>query len=212
MPCPDNRQLHNLYQQRIFDTSVDCFRQIIPADVEKRTKHIVAAVSLRADDRILDVGCGIGVLIPHIQRFGVRYIVGCDLSAAMLSEAKKRYPNVHFWCGDVIDIPQELGPFDVVFFNAVFGNVWNQRQVLVSISTHLTSTGRIVISHPMGATFAEQLRAENPKMIPHSLPNKKDTAELIQGIPLTIKYFSDEKCLYLCILEHVSIEPGVTYS
>ncbi len=92
MPCADNRQQHNLYQQRVFDTSVECFRQAIPADVEKRTEKIIAAANLMAGHRVLDVGTGIGVLIPHIQRFGVRYIVGCDLSAAMLSEAQKRYP------------------------------------------------------------------------------------------------------------------------
>jgi SAM-dependent methyltransferase len=201
--CADNRQQHNLYQQRIFDTSVECFRQAIPADVEKRTEQIVAAANPIASDRVLDVGTGIGVLIPHIQRFGVRYIVGCDLSAAMLSEAKKRYPNVRFWCGDVIDIPRELGPFDVVFFNAVFGNMWNQRHALVSTSAHLTPSGRIIISHPMGATFAKQLRAKDPKMIPHSLPSEKGTAELIRGLPIKIQHVSDEKHLYLCILQHV---------
>jgi 2-polyprenyl-3-methyl-5-hydroxy-6-metoxy-1,4-benzoquinol methylase len=199
----DNRQQHNLYQQRIFNTSVDCFRQVIPADVENRTEQIVAAAELTAGDRVLDVGTGIGVLIPHIQRFGVRYIVGCDLSAAMLSEAEKRYPNVRFWCGDVIDISRDLGPFDVVFFNAVFGNMWNQRHALESTSALLTPTGRIIISHPMGAAFAEQLRAKDPKMIPHSLPGKKRTAELIQGLPLKMQYFCDEECLYLCVVEHV---------
>ena len=202
-PRAEKRQQHNLYQQRLFDTSVECFRQAIPADVEKRTAKIVAAANLTASDRVLDVGTGIGVLMPHIQRFGVRYIVGCDLSVAMLSEARKRYPNVHFWCGDIIDIPRELGPFDVVFFNAVFGNMWNQRNALESASAHLTATGRIIISHPMGAAFAEQLRTKDPKMIPHSLPNRKGTAELVRGLPLRIQYFSDEECLYLCIVEHL---------
>lgn len=205
MPCAGNRQQHNLYQQRIFDTSVECFRQAIPADVEKRTEQIVAAANLTASDRVLDVGTGIGVLIPHIQRFGVRYIVGCDLSAAMLSEVQKRYPNVRLWCGDVVDIPRELGPFDVVLFNAVFGNMWNQRNALQSASGHLTPAGRIIISHPMGAAFAEQLRANDPKMIPHSLPSKKVTAELIRGLPLKVQFFSDEERLYLCIVEHVPI-------
>ncbi len=109
MPCADDRQRHNRYQQRIFDTSVECFRQAIPADVEKRTEQIVAAANLGAGDRVLDVGTGIGVLIPYIQRCGVGRIVGCDLSAAMLSEAQERYPNVRFWCGDVVDIPREMG-------------------------------------------------------------------------------------------------------
>jgi riboflavin kinase len=201
----DNRQQHNLYQRRIFDTSVECFRQAIPADVEKRTEQIVAAANLTASDRVLDVGTGIGVLIPHIQRFGVRYIVGCDLSATMLSEVQKRYPNVRLWCGDIVDFPRELGPFDVVFFNAVFGNMWNQRDALRSASAHLTGAGRIIISHPMGAAFAEQLRADDPKMIPHSLPSKKVTAELIRGLPLKVQFFRDEERLYLCIVEHVPI-------
>ena len=111
MPCADNRQQHNLYQQRKFDTSVECFRQAIPADVENRTEKIVAAANLAASDRVLDVGTGIGVLIPHIVRFGVRYIVGCDLSAAMLFEVQTRYPNVHLWCGDVVVPPGNAKPF-----------------------------------------------------------------------------------------------------
>lgn len=205
MPCADDRRQHNRYQERVFDTSVECFRQAIPADVEKRTEQIVAAADLKAGDRVLDVGTGVGVLIPYIQRSGVGDIVGCDLSAAMLSEAQKRYPNVHFWCGDVIDIPREMGSFDVVFFNAVFGNMWNQRHTLLSASARLTPTGRIVISHPMGAAFAEQLRARDPKMVLHSLPGKKRTAELIHGLPLKIQYFSDQELLYLCILENVPV-------
>lgn len=208
MPCADSRQQHNRYQQRIFDTSVECFRQAIPADVEKRTEHIVAAADLKAGDRVLDVGTGIGVLIPHIQRFGIRCIVGCDLSAAMLSEAQNRYPNVRFWCGDVVDIPREMGSFDVVFFNAVFGNMWNQRHALESASAHLTPTGRIIISHPMGAPFAEQLRANDPKMILHSLPSEESTTELIRGLPLKIRTFSDQVLLYLCIVEHVPDTPS----
>jgi len=208
VPCDHERQQHNRYQQRMFDTSVECFRQAIPAKVEKRTEQIVAAANLTAGDRVLDVGTGIGVLIPYMQRFGVRCIVGCDLSAAMLAEAQNRYPNTRFWCGDVVDIPREMGPFDVVFFNAVFGNMWNQRHALASTSAHLTATGRIIISHPMGAAFAEQLRAADPKMVLHPLPSEKSTAGLIRNLPLKIHYFSDQQLLYLCILEHVPNTPS----
>ena len=208
MTCADDRQQHNRYQQRVFDTSVECFRQAIPADVEERTEQIVAAANLKAGDRVLDVETGIGVLIPYIQRCGVRFIVGCDLSAAMLSEAQKRYLKVRFWRGDVVDLPREMGPFDVVFFNAVFGNMWNQRHALLSSAAHLTATGRIIVSHPMGATFAEQLRANDPKMVLHPLPSEKRTAELIRGLPLRLQCFSDQELLYLCILEHVPVTPS----
>jgi SAM-dependent methyltransferase len=201
VPTPDRRRRHNLYQQRVFDDSVESFRQPIPADVQRRTEQIVAAARLSADDRVLDVGTGIGVLIPHIQRFGVRDIVGCDLSEPMLLEARKRHPGVKFWRGDVIDISPALGSFDAIFFNAVFGNMWNQGDTLEISAAHLTRNGRVVISHPMGAAFAQELAAKDPKMIPHTLPSENRIGELIRALPLKVQTFRDEKHLYLCVLE-----------
>lgn len=195
-----NRREHNRYQRRIFDSKVECFRQPIPADVEGRTAQIVAAARLEASDRVLDVGTGIGVLIPHIRRIGVRDIVGCDLSEPMLAEARKRYPEVDFWRGDVIDIPESLGPFDAIFFNAVFANMWSQRDALKISAGHLARRGRIIISHPMGAAFAGKLAAEDPRMIPHTLPGEGRIAELIHDLPLNVEAFRDEQDLYLCVL------------
>lgn len=200
MTDPENRRQHNLYQRQVFDKKVEFFRQPIPEDVQLRTEQIVDAANLKLGDRVLDVGTGTGVLIPHIQRFGVWEIIGCDLSEPMLAEARMRYPEVQFWCGDVVDFPSELGRFDAVFFNAVFGNMWDQRQTL-SVSTKLlTEGGRIIISHPMGAAFAEKLAAEDPKMVPHPLPDKERLADLIRELPLTVEIFRDEKDLYLCVL------------
>ncbi len=207
MPSPDKRRQHNLYQRQVFDENVEFFRQPIPADVQERTEQIVAAANLKPNDRVLDVGTGIGVLIPHIQHFGVRDIIGCDLSEPMLAEARKRYPGVSFWRGDVIDIPSALGPFDAIFFNAVFGNMWNQQDTLRISEEHLNENGRIIISHPMGSTFAKELAAQDPKMIPHTLPGEKRMAELIRDLPLKVQAFRDEKHLYLCVLEHI---PGTS--
>ena len=197
---PATRQAHNRYQQRVFEKNVDFFKKSIPEDVNRRTAGIVAAADLRPGHRVLDVGTGIGVLIPHIQRFGVRDIIGCDLSQPMLAEARRRYPEVQFWCGDVIDFPQASGPFDTIFFNAVFGNMWDQRETLKVSAGLLNQNGRIIISHPMGAAFADKLAAEDPRMVPHPLPSKDRVAELTCDLPLHVQGFRDEKDLYLCVL------------
>jgi riboflavin kinase len=201
VPDSDRRREHNLYQQRVFGENVEFFRQPIPADVQRRTAQIAAAAKLKSTDRVLDVGTGIGVLIPHIRSFGVREIIGCDLSESMLAEARKRYPEVNFWCGDVVDIPPAFGPFDAIFFNAVFGNMWNQRDALRISAGHLTRQGRIIISHPMGAAFAEELAAKDPRMILHPHPGEGRIESLILGLPLTVKILRDEKRFYLCVLE-----------
>jgi riboflavin kinase len=118
----------------------------------------------------------------------------------MLAEARARYPDVRFWQGDVIDLPDELGQFDVAFFNGMFGNVWNQRDALASVLAQLTATGRIVISHPLGAAFVDRINRENPCMVPNRLPRGEALAELIDGLPLEVARLEEEEELYLCVL------------
>ena len=194
----DKRQLHNHYQQQTFDSQVEIFRQFIPEQIQERNKLIVATAGLTSNDRVLDAGTGVGVLIPHIQAYHVTRIVACDISPAMLSEAQIRYPNLQFWCGDVIDLPEEFGVFDTVFFNAMFGNILNQEQTLAMIGARLSPTGRIVISHPMGASFQAQLNRENPRLVPHVLPDRDGINKLIVGLSLQVYHFQNEEQLYLC--------------
>ncbi len=191
---------HNAYQQHIFSSAIDFFRQPISADIQQRTDLIVAAAELQPADRVLDAGTGTGALIPHIERYGVDTITACDLCPNMLEEAKQAYPDVHFWCGDVVDLPASLGCFEVVFFNAVFGNVWDQKETLRFTATRMTATGRLVISHPMGAAFVRELHRSDPNMVPHALPDRTETARLIEGTCLKMTRLQDESDLYICVL------------
>ena len=108
----DNRQAHNRYQRALFRDEVDRFREPTPRQVVPRLKRLVALAGLERSDRVLDVGTGTGVLIPYMKRYGVRQILGCDLSSTMIEEAKRQHPDVSFWCGDVVDLPDTRGPWD----------------------------------------------------------------------------------------------------
>lgn len=196
---PTQRQ-HNAYQERVFTSAVDFFRQPIPADIQQRTDQIVAVAQLQPSDRVLDVGTGTGALIPHIQRYGIKSITACDLCPIMLAEAQQAYPEVHFWCGDVVNLPASLGSFEVVFFNAMFGNVWDQKETLQLTAGRLTAAGRLIISHPMGATFVQELHRSDPNMVPHALPNRTETLPLIEGSSLSLVLFQDEPDLYISVL------------
>jgi riboflavin kinase len=197
----DPRRRHNRYQHETFDSCVGFFKEVIPQDVQQRLQLIVDAAKLAGEDAVLDVGTGIGVLIPYIKARGVGRLVGCDLSMAMLAEAEKCYPDVTFWCGDIVDFPLSLGHFDALFFNAVFGNVWDQRDTLVRATQLLNSSGRIIISHPMGAAFVRQLAREDPDLVPHTLPTEKQLIELIEGLPLELCHLQDQASLYICTLQ-----------
>jgi len=119
----------------------------------------------------------------------------------MLTEAKRTYPEVCFWCGDVVDLPVGLGCFDVIFFNAMFGNVWDQGETLQFSASRLNAAGRLLISHPMGAAFVQELHRGDPDMVPHTLPDRTEIAIIIEGSSLKLNHFRDEPDLYLAILE-----------
>jgi riboflavin kinase len=196
----DARRRHNRYQYETFDSCVDFFKEEIPQDVQQRLQQIVDVAGLTCEDAVLDVGTGIGALIPYIQARGVRRVVGCDLSGAMLAEAEKCYPHVTFWCGDIVDFPLSFGHFDAIFFNAVFGNVWDQRDTLVRAIQLLSNRGRIIISHPMGSAFVSQLSREDPSLVPHTLPSMVRLTAMIDGLELDLCHLQDEASLYLCVL------------
>jgi len=198
----ETREKHNQYQQRNFDEEVAFFKQSIDADIRQRLQAIVAAAELGKGNEVLDVGTGTGVLIPYITPYQVGSILGCDLSSAMLEEAVRRHPAASFWCGDIIDMPASFGSFDVIFFNAMFGNVWNQRTVLKKSCELLKPHGKIIISHPMGARFVAGLSQQNPKLVPHLLPSAQRLKKLIEDLELNIIRFEDEQDFYLCVLKY----------
>ena len=196
----DHRQAHNDYQRELFRHEVARFREPVPPEVVPRLRRVVELAKLEASDRVLDVGTGIGVLIPYIKGCGVSEIVGCDLSPTMLEEAERQHPDVSFWCGDVVDIPDSYGSFDAVFLNAMFGNVWDQSQTLRRVQDLLTATGRVCITHPLGSLFVAELHQQDPRRTPHLLPDRYRLRELTAGLDLKVLHFEDSIELYAAYL------------
>lgn len=75
---------------------------------------------IRASERVLDVGCGIGAVAYDVAEKAGAYVVGIDLSAANIALAQERYVHsqIKYRVGNAL---QELpaGPFDVVVMSNV---------------------------------------------------------------------------------------------
>ena len=97
-------------------------------------------------------------------------------------------PRIRTWLGDVESVPQFQAPFDACLFNAVFGNVHDQRSSLLAAALLLRpGSGRVVVAHPMGRGWHERLRAADAEIVPHALPqNAEKWAELLRGLPLEL--------------------------
>jgi ubiquinone/menaquinone biosynthesis C-methylase UbiE len=197
------RETHNKYQRQIFAKEVNDFCAPILEEVQRRLEQIVAKAELAKGERVLDVGTGTGVLIPYIRNYGIEYIVGCDLSPAMLTKARQCHRTATFWHGDVVDLPAELGPFDAVFLNAMFGNVWDQQETLNRVTELLNKAGRICISHPLGARYVAELNRTDPRRTPHRLPGRDTLLEMVRRLPIELIYYKDDPVLYLAVLRTV---------
>jgi len=80
-------------------------------------KHLVASSSRLAGARILDFGCGTGLLTAAMADEASE-VVGLDLSAPMVAVLRgKALPNVTPLSGELAD--HELGAFDVVTCSSV---------------------------------------------------------------------------------------------
>ena len=196
----ESRSDHNMLQQQAFDEVASGFGQPIPEDVLERLQSVVEMASIAPGEAALDVGTGAGVLIPFILQREPSRVVGCDLSGEMLKIASQRYgDSVTFLESDVVDLTDEYGPFNAVFCNAMFGNVFDQRQTVEAIASLLSPGGRLVISHPMGSDFVRRLKAGSPQYHLKELPDEAALGGLLSGTGLAVTQYVDEPDLYVAI-------------
>ncbi len=103
---------------------------------------LLALLKPKAGEFILDVGCGTGDLTVQIAEADA-LVMGIDQSAAMIQQAKEKYPEVEFSIGDVRNLDY-VGKFDAVFSNAVLHWVKPAEAALKSIYSSLKPGGRFV--------------------------------------------------------------------
>lgn len=62
------------------------------------------AQQVRGSGPVLDVGCGTGRVAAHLRGLGLP-VVGMDLSAGMLTEARRRHPGLPLISGSLLRLP-----------------------------------------------------------------------------------------------------------
>ena len=105
-------------------------------------KAMLDLVNRAKGQRILDLGCGTGVLTNELAKQGAT-VIGTDLSPDMIKTAQSNYPHLRFQVADATQLPFD-NEFDTVFSNAVFHWIPNQKQLLHSIQRALKVNGMLV--------------------------------------------------------------------
>lgn len=199
---PGERILVNRKQAHYFDEVVDLFDQQQPPHVMRNLKEIVQAAGIQPGDRVLDVGAGVGVLIPLIEAFGPERILACEISPKMLARLREKYPKVETHLSDIADLNLQEASLNVIFMNAVFPNLVDKEAALSNCARMLARDGRLVISHPEGRHFVESLREVVPFPL-DPLPVFPQLRRLVKDLPFLIKSYQDRSDLYFAVLERI---------
>jgi ubiquinone/menaquinone biosynthesis C-methylase UbiE len=124
----------------------------------ERLSQIVSAARLRQEEVVLDVGTGVGVLVPLIKSYHPSSILACDLAEKMLQRLREKYPDVPTYQADIAVLPLESASMDALFMNAMYGNIADKPGACRNTARMLRPGGRLIVSHPVGRAFVDQLR------------------------------------------------------
>lgn len=111
--------------------------------------HDFFVTRVRPGERVLEVGCGIGALAYDVAEKAGAFLVGIDLSADNIAQARQRYahPRVEYRVGDALrELPD--GPFDVVILSNILEHL-SERPAFLQRVQRVARPSRILIRVPM---------------------------------------------------------------
>lgn len=108
-------------QEKYFDKNVSKWiRMLKPFEVTLIEKSL-HALGITAGKRVLDIGCGTGVLYPFLKKLEIVEYRGIDISRNMLDKFQEAYPEVNTIRRDFNEPLQEkIGIYDyVIIYNSI---------------------------------------------------------------------------------------------
>jgi ubiquinone/menaquinone biosynthesis C-methylase UbiE len=131
--------------------------------------RIIRLTELNGNEKILDVGCGTGILACEIaKKFKDVSIFGIDISENLINLANRKINengyNIDFRVGSVLELPYKQNTFDVVLTSIMFHqlDVGEKRKAVDEIYRVLKPDGRYVAAEfgPEAKTRFQKLMAK----------------------------------------------------
>lgn len=120
---------------------------------EKTPDHYVLDVVLEhTTGTLCDMGCGPGHLLRYLYDSGVRALVGVDLSAGMLAQARGRNPEVELVQASMHDLPVQDGAWGtiVAFYSLIHVRRRDVLGVLREFERVLAPGGLLLVAFHLG--------------------------------------------------------------
>lgn len=182
-----------------FDRLADSWDSLAVHPAE-RVSFVLGAIGLAAGSRVLDVGCGTGVLEPYLAAAlgPAGRVLALDLSPRMIGLARERrsFPTVEYRVADFLALEGE-GSFDFVLVYSAFPHFLDRPAFLEKAASVLSPGGRLAVAHIESRAAINSMHREGgaPSL---ELPQVGELADLAARFGFrTLLSRDDEYYLYL---------------
>lgn len=161
-------------------------------------KKVFASIALKRDEKIIDAGCGNGVLFPFIEEaIGPKgEISAVDPAAEMIETARSnfiRFSNITYHATSLEEMPFPEGHYDTALLFAVFPHVDDKSKALVNLRRALKTGGRLVIFHLADTKTLNDFHATLDAPVRHDLlPYREEMILLLEGAGFRMEVYEDE--------------------
>ncbi len=189
-------------RKEYFDSYAHKWDEICHSDSQDKLNKLIRSFGLKKGSQVLDLGCGTGVLFPHILKsIGEKgRLFGVDFSPQMLRKAESKYrkENIILICAPAEKLPLLAESFDYVIAFASFPHFGNKAKALDEISRVLKKRGKVFIAHLLGSKeLKKHHRLSGGAVVKDVLPTEKVLKKMMKNKGLKKVVIIDEPCLYI---------------
>ncbi len=126
-------------------------------EMERHTKSpvqpaVAIMAGVGAGSRVLDLGCGLGVMLPTYRELGAARVLGVDLSEKMVALARERWAG-ESWADFLAADASELDlreRFDAIVIYNAYPHFMSRTALVKTCHGLLVDDGRFVVAHGTG--------------------------------------------------------------
>ena len=137
-------------RKEFFDNHAENWDSYSKEESVSKISFLVNMMHLEQGMRILDVGCGTGILFPFIKKQTEEKgsVVALDISMNMLCQAKEKYQeDFTYLQGDAEKAPFKENLFDAVICFSCFPHFPEKETALQSLYSALKTNGDLFVVH-----------------------------------------------------------------
>jgi ubiquinone/menaquinone biosynthesis C-methylase UbiE len=170
---------------------------------EKDFERLFSLLPLKPGDKVLDAGCGTGVLVPfvleRITSTGILYEL--DFSEKMIEINRNLHArdNIRFIVSDAENAPLDDTSCDVIVCFSSFPHFQDKEKAMTVLSRILNPRGAFVVSHFNSSEEIKKHHGSCHAVMHDHLPEESAIRSLFQQVGLKIGVFIDEPGFY-CII------------